>query len=48
MMNRISMLRGLLLEEQTVFTVGNDFHRVVLSCQPIESVSECFSNDRAP
>jgi hypothetical protein len=42
------MLRGLLLEELAVFTLGDDFYRVVLGCRPIETVPECFFNNRAP
>jgi hypothetical protein len=38
------MLRSLLLEELTLFTLGDDFHHVNLSCWPVESVPECFFN----
>jgi hypothetical protein len=42
------MLHGLLLEEVTVLTLGDDFHRVILRCSPIETVPEGFTYDRAP
>jgi hypothetical protein len=41
---RIRMLRSLLLEELALFTLGDDFHHVILSCRPVESMPECFSN----
>jgi hypothetical protein len=41
------MLRSLLLEELALFTLGDDFHRVILSYWRVESVPECFSNYRA-
>jgi hypothetical protein len=34
----------LLLEELTLFALGDDFHRVILSCRPVESMPEGFSN----
>jgi hypothetical protein len=43
----IHMLRSLLLEELALFTLGDDFHRVILSYWRVESVPECFSNYRA-
>jgi hypothetical protein len=42
------MLRSLLMEELALFALGDDFHRVVLSCRPVESVSEGFFNYGAP
>jgi hypothetical protein len=42
------MLHSLLLEELALFTLGDDFHRVNLSCRPVESVPKCFSNYGAP
>jgi hypothetical protein len=39
------MLRGLLLEKLTVPTFGDDLHRVILSCGPVESMFECFAYD---
>jgi hypothetical protein len=46
-MKKIHMLRGLLLKELTVFTLGDDFYRVILDCRLVEFMHECFSNDRA-
>jgi hypothetical protein len=31
-MKRVHMLHGLLLEELPVFTLGDDFHRVIFDC----------------
>jgi hypothetical protein len=42
------MLRSLLMEELALFTLGDDFHRVILSCRPVESVHERIFNYRAP
>jgi hypothetical protein len=42
------MLRSLLLEELALFALGDDFHRVTLSCWPVESVPKGFSNYGAP
>jgi hypothetical protein len=42
------MLRYLLLEELVVLAFGDDFHRVILSCGPVETVHEGFAYDRAP
>jgi hypothetical protein len=39
------MLRSLLLVELALFTFVDNFHRVILSYQSVESVSECFSNN---
>jgi hypothetical protein len=36
------MLHSLLLEELALFTPGDDFHHVILSGWPVESVPECF------
>jgi hypothetical protein len=38
------MLPSLLLKELTLFTLGDDFHHIILTCWPVESVHECFSN----
>jgi hypothetical protein len=38
------MLLSLLLEELTLFTLGDDFHHIILSYQSVESVPECFFN----
>jgi hypothetical protein len=40
------MLRCLLLEELTILALGDDFHRVILSCRPVEIVPEGFTYDR--
>jgi hypothetical protein len=40
------MLYCLLLEELTIFALGDDFHRVILGCGPVEPMFECFSYDR--
>jgi hypothetical protein len=40
------MLRGLLLRELTVLALGDDLHRAILSCGPVETLSKCFSDDR--
>jgi hypothetical protein len=37
------MLRSLLLEELALFTLGDDFYRVILSCRLVESVPKRFS-----
>jgi hypothetical protein len=37
----------LLLDELALFTLGVDFHRIILSCWPVESVPECFFNYEA-
>jgi hypothetical protein len=42
------MLHCLLLEELTILAFGDDLHRVILSCRPIEIVHEGFAYDRAP
>jgi hypothetical protein len=42
------MLHGLLLEEVTVLTLGDNFHRVIRSCRSVETVPEGFAYDRAP
>jgi hypothetical protein len=42
------MFRGLFLKKLVVFTLGEDFHHVIIGCRLVESMSECFSNDRAP
>jgi hypothetical protein len=42
------MLHSLLLEELAIFTLGDDFHYIILSCRLVESVTECFSNYGAP
>jgi hypothetical protein len=42
------MLHHLLLKEVIVPTLGDDLHRIILSCGPVESMHECFTFDRAP
>jgi hypothetical protein len=42
------MLRSLLLEKLTIPAFGDDIHRVILDCELVETVSECFAYDRAP
>jgi hypothetical protein len=39
------MFCGLLLENLTIPALGDDLHRIVLSCGLVESMSECLSND---
>jgi hypothetical protein len=46
MLKRIGMLCGLLLKELIVPALGDDLHHVILSCGPVEAMSECFGNDR--
>jgi hypothetical protein len=41
------MLRCLLLDELAVLAFGDNLHRVILSCRPIEFVPEGFAYDRA-
>jgi hypothetical protein len=36
------MLCSLLQEELALFTLGDNFHRIIISCWPVESVPECF------
>jgi hypothetical protein len=45
---RICMLCCLLLEELTVIALGDDLYHVILSCRPVETVSECLVDDRTP
>jgi hypothetical protein len=42
------MLHCLLLEELAILAFGDDLYHVILSCRPVEIVSECFAYDRAP
>jgi hypothetical protein len=42
------MLHSFLLEELALSALGDDFYRIILSCQPVESVTEGFSNYGAP
>jgi hypothetical protein len=42
------MLRSLILVELALFTLGDDFHCVILSCRLVEYVPECFSNYGTP
>jgi hypothetical protein len=42
------MLRCLLLEELVVLAFGDDLHRVILGCRPVETMPEGFDFDRAP
>jgi hypothetical protein len=34
------MLHCLLLEELAIIALGDDLHRVILSCRPVETVPE--------
>jgi hypothetical protein len=36
------------LEELAIFTVLYDLHFVILCCRSVESVSECFLDNRVP
>jgi hypothetical protein len=42
----ICMLRCLLLEELAVIALGDDLHRVILSCRAVEIMPECLAYDR--
>jgi hypothetical protein len=44
----IRVIHGLLLEELTFPIFGDDFHRVILGCGPVEPMSEGFTYDRVP
>jgi hypothetical protein len=44
---RISILRCLLLEELTIFTLGDDFHHVILNRGPVETMPESLAYDRS-
>jgi hypothetical protein len=39
------MLCSLLLKELAVPALGDDFHRVILSCWPVESMSKGFADN---
>jgi hypothetical protein len=39
------MLHSLLLKELTIPTFGDDLQRVILSCGPVKSLSECLVDD---
>jgi hypothetical protein len=41
------MLYYLLLEELTVFALGDNLHRVIFSCRPVKTIPEGFAYDRA-
>jgi hypothetical protein len=41
------MLRCLLLEELTFLALGDDLHRIILSCSPVDIMPEGFTYDRA-
>jgi hypothetical protein len=41
------MLHLLLLEELAVLAFSDDLNHVIISCGPVETVSECFIYDRA-
>jgi hypothetical protein len=43
----IYMLCSLLLEKLIIHVFGDDLHHVILGCGPIETMFECFANDRA-
>jgi hypothetical protein len=40
------MLCSLLLKELAVVALSDDLNRVILSCRPLESMSEGFADDR--
>jgi hypothetical protein len=42
------MLHCLLLEELVVIALGDDLHRIILSCRLVETMHECFAYDRTP
>jgi hypothetical protein len=42
------MLRSLLLEELTILALGDDLHRAILGCRPVETMSGGFSDDGMP
>jgi hypothetical protein len=42
------MLHGLLLKEQTVPALGDNLHHIILSHGLVESMFECFVDDRTP
>jgi hypothetical protein len=42
------MLHYLLLEELAILALGDNLHHVIISCRPIETMSEGFTYDRAP
>jgi hypothetical protein len=42
------MLCCLLLKELVVLVLGDDLHRVILSCRLIETMPKGFTNDRMP
>jgi hypothetical protein len=39
------MLCSLLLKELVVPALGDDLHRIILGCWPVESMSEGFADD---
>jgi hypothetical protein len=41
------MLHYLLLKKLAVFALGDDVHHIILSCRPVETMSECLAYDRA-
>jgi hypothetical protein len=41
------MLRCLLLKELTVLALGDNLHRVILSCRLVKIMFECFAYDKA-
>jgi hypothetical protein len=42
------MLRSLLLEELALFALFYDFHYLILCYRQVESMLECFYDDRVP
>jgi hypothetical protein len=40
------MFYCLLLEELAVLELGDDLHRIILSCRPVEPMPEYFAYDR--
>jgi hypothetical protein len=39
------MLRSLLLKKLAIPALGDDLHRAILGCRPVESMFECFAED---
>jgi hypothetical protein len=39
------MLHSLLLKKLAVPALGDNLHRIILNCRPVESMSECLTDD---
>jgi hypothetical protein len=48
MSKRICVLHCLLLEELTILALGDDLHRIILSCRLVQTMPESYAYDRAP